>query len=244
MAREPKKDLEQKAASEDLARDMPAIADESAESFVSLITPEKFQERIEQLRARTTITNDKGETIAFESEAKDAFVDAFQRGYPVIASTLDSLHKMGTFLNEVRIKLKPHKLYHTWLEYAGIPRGTAQSYVQACRRFGDDLPRFAPLGIKKILIASRLPDCVEYLKKHEKDIASLTAQELEKQVKQLRLKARKKGSGGRPATYLEIGKVIIRPSLDGTRLTIEGLTKGKQKEIIDTLNALLSQAKD
>ena len=153
---------------------------------------------------------------------------------------MDGLYKLGAFLDDVRAKLKPRKLYHTWLEYAGIPQGTAQSYVQAYNRFGEELPRFASLGIKKLLIASRLPDCVEYVKQHEEEIVSSSAQELEKQVRQLRQKGKKKGRSGRKPEYLEFGKVRIRSSHDGTRLSIEGINKSKQDEIMEAVIALLS----
>jgi hypothetical protein len=221
-----------------------AAPSEGPPSVAGLIAPEKLKERVEQLRALETITNDKGEEVSFDGEAKEIFVEAFEAGYPVIASTLDSLYSLGRFLHDVRTKLKPHKLYYKWLEYAGIPQGTAQSYVQAYNRFGEELPRFAPLGIKKLLIASRLPNCVEYVEQHEDDIAALSADELAKQIKQIRQKGRKKGKGGRKPTYEEIGKVRIRPALDGSRLTVEGLTKAQQKEILEAIKALLSQGKE
>ena len=221
-----------------------AAPSEAPPSVAGLIAPEKLKERVEQLRALETITNDKGQEVPFEGEAKEIFVEAYEQGYPVIANTLDSLYSLGRFLDDVRTKLKRHKLYYKWLEYAGIPQGTAQSYVQAYNRFGEELPRFAPLGIKKLLIASRLPNCVEYVEEHEDDIAALSADELAKQIKQLRQKGRKKGKGGRKPTYLDIGKVRIRPSQDGTRLIIEGTTQAKQKEIIEAIKGLLSQEKE
>ena len=112
--------------------------------------------------------------------------------------------------------------------------------MQAYNRFGEELPRFASLGIKKLLIASRLPDCVEYVKQHEEEIVSSSAQELEKQVRQLRQKGKKKGRSGRKPEYLEFGKVRIRSSRDGTRLSIEGINKSKQDEIMEAVIALLS----
>lgn len=216
---------------------------ELPQSGAGLISPGKLQERLQQLRSLATITNDKGEEVPFEGVAKDSFVVAFETGYPVIASALDSLYNLGRFLDDVRTKLKPHKLYHTWLEYAGIPQGTAQSYVQAYNRFGEELPRFAPLGIRKLLIVSRLPNCVEYIKEHEEDIASGSTEELEKKVKLLRQERRKKGKADRKPTYLEIGRLRIRSSQDGKRMTIEGTTKSKQKEIMEALKTLLSQEK-
>ncbi len=244
MAKRDRKVAQPKDESVTTPTDALAAPPEAPQSVAGLIAPEKLQERVEQLRALGTITNDKGEEVPFDGEAKEIFVEAFERGYPVIANTLDSLFSLGRFLGEVRTKLKPHKLYYKWLEYAGIPQGTAQTYVQAYNRFGEELPRFAPLGIKKLLIASRLPNCVEYVEQHEEDIAALSADELAKQIKRIRQKGRKKGRGGRKPTYEEIGRVRIRPSQDGTRLIIEGTTQAKQKEIIGAIKSLLSQEKE
>ncbi len=205
-----------------------------------LISAEKMEEKIRDLRARTSIMNDRGEEAAFTGEDKEVFISAFEQGYPVIDRALTGLYALGEFLHGVRKKLKPRKLYHTWLEYAGIPQGTAQNYVQAYRRYGEELPRFAPLGIKKLLIASRLPNCVEYVQEHEQDIAAQSAQEFEKKVKEIR-KKKKDGRGGRKPVYIEVGGYRIRPSLDGNRLTIEGITPTQQSRLIEAVKGLLSQ---
>ena len=211
---------------------------------VDLIPPEVFQGKIEALRGLSTIRNDKGVDVDFDGQAKEDFLTAFEEGYPILERTLSGLYELGSFLHGVRAKLRPHKLYHAWLDYAGIPRGTAQSYVQAYERYGGRLPRFAALGIRKLLIASRLPDCAEYVEQHEHEIASQTTEELEKQVKALR--QRKEGQGkkaGRKPRYFSIGSCRIRPSMDGTKITIEGMTKKTQDELIEAIKKLLSQAK-
>lgn len=210
-----------------------------------LIPHEVFQDKIAALRERATIKNDKGEDVDFEGEAKENFVAAFEEGYPILKRTLSGLYELGTFLHGVRTKLKPHKLYHSWLDYAGIPRGTAQSYVQACERYQDKLPRFAALGIRKLLIASRLPDCADYVEQHEQEIASQTTEELEKEVKKLRQrKPAKETKVGRKPTYFSIGSYRIRPSLDGNKITIEGMTKKEQADFLAAIKELLSRKKD
>jgi len=225
------------------AEALPSISS-APEGSVGLIPQEKLHERIQQLRGLTLIRNDKGEEVAFDGTVKEDFLSAFEAGYPVIERTLASLYDLGGFLHGVREKLKPHKLYHTWLDYAGIPQGTARNYLQAYERYGEQLPRFAPLGIKKLLIASRLPNCVEYIEEHEKDIAEQSAVELEKSVQQLRQRRQKKSNAGRKPKYFDIGRFRLRPSLDGTRLTIEGITETKQAELIEALKVLLSEVKD
>jgi len=209
-----------------------------------LIPHEVLQDKIRALRERVTIRNDKGEDVTFEGTAKEDFVTAFEEGYPILKRTLAGLYELGTFLHGVRTKLKPHKLYHAWLDYAGIPRGTAQSYVQAYERYRDRLPRFAALGIRKLLIASRLPDCADYLELHEHEIASQTTEEFEKEVKKLRQrKPSRETKVGRKPIYVSIGSYRVRPSLDGNKITIEGMTKKEQEDFLEAIKELLSHKK-
>jgi hypothetical protein len=204
-----------------------------------------FQNKVKALRECTTITNDRGEEIVFDGEAKEDFVSAFEAGYPVLQKTLTGLYELGSFLLGVRAKLKPLKLYHTWLDYAGIPRGTAQSYVQACDRYREKLPQFSGLGIRKLLIASRLPDCVDYVEKHEQEIAAQTAKELEKQVKRLRQQKQHKATRvGRKPKYISVGAYRLRPSMDGSKITIEGTSKSEQEDLIVAIKELLSRSKE
>ena len=209
-----------------------------------LIPPEVFQNKIEALRGLSTIRDDKGDNVDFDGQAKEDFLSAFEEGYPILERTLSGLYELGSFLHAVRTKLRPHKLYHAWLDYAGIPRGTAQSYLQAYERYGGRLPRFAALGIRKLLIASRLPDCAEYVEQHEQEIASQTTEELEQQVKALRQRkeSRRKKAGRKPR-YLPVGSYRIRPSMDGTKITIEGMTKKTQDELIEVVKRWLSRDK-
>jgi hypothetical protein len=220
-------------------------SEEFARSDLALIPHEVFQGKIKALRERTTITNDKGEEIVFDGVAKEDFVGAFEAGYPVLQKTLAGLYELGSFLLGVRAKLKPQKLYHTWLDYAGIPRGTAQSYVQACDRYREKLPQFSGLGIRKLLIASRLPDCVDYVEKHEQEIAAQTAEELERQVKRLRQQKHKKATRvGRKPKYVSVGAYRIRPSMDGSKITIEGMTKSEQEDFMSAIKEMLSRKKE
>ena len=181
MARKAQKDVEKKEESLATPADALVTPAEELDSGVKLIPRDKLQERIEQLQSLTKITNDNQVEIAFEGQPKKDFIEAFESGYPVIEKALASLYDLGHFLYGVRAKLKPAKLYHAWLEYAGIPQGTARNYVQAYERYREQLPRFASLGIKKLLIASRLPNCVEYVAEHEEAIAACTADEFAKE---------------------------------------------------------------
>jgi hypothetical protein len=180
---------------------------EVAEMPVGMISHDRFLAKIQALRERETIRNDKDEDVPFDGETKDDFIRACEESYPVIERTLGSVYEMGSFLREVRDRLKPKKLYPTWLELTGIPQGTAQNYVQASERYSDRLPQFAHLGIKKLLIASRLKNCVEYVQKHEQAIAEQTAEELEKKVKALRGKrVAETGDGrGRRPMSMQVG---------------------------------------
>jgi len=213
---------------------------QSVQADVALISEEKSQEKIEALRDQTTINNDKGEEVAFDGEAKEVFIGAFEEGYPVIERALSSIYELGSFLFDVRKRLKPHKLYYAWLEYAGIPERTASNYVQVYERYAESLPKFGHLGIKKLLTAARLKNCVEYVEKNERAIAEQSADELDKAVKALRSTKKTTGTGkGRRPTWIPVGKCRIRPSMDGTKLVIEGITKKKQVELIEAIKGLL-----
>jgi hypothetical protein len=141
----------------------------------------------------------------------------------------------------VKEKLKPHKLYYRWLEHTGIPQRTAANYTQIHERYADRLPQFAHLGIRKLLTASRLKDCVDYVEQNEEVIAEQSTAELEQAVKDLRStkKTTGKARGPKP-TYEQLGKYRIRPSSDGTRVVVEGLSKKQQAEVIEAIRAVLS----
>lgn len=222
---------------------MPVPAPGVTEMPVGMISRDRFLAKIQALRERESIRNDKGVDVRFEGKTREDFIRACEESYPVIEKTLSSMYEMGSFLCGVRDRLKPEKLYHTWLETTGIPQGTAQNYVQAYERYTDHLPQFAHLGIKKLLIASRLEDCVQYVQKHEQTIAEQTAGELDKHVKALRMKRRaRSGDGrGRKPVFLQIGKFKICPSMNGSKLTIEGLSKDRQSRLIEAIKDLLSQ---
>ena len=161
---------------------MPVVAGKVADLPVGMISRDRFLAKIQSLRENETIRNDGGEDVPFEGETKEQFILACEQGYPVIEKALDSMFEMGRFLHKVRDQLRPYKLYYVWLEFTGIPLGTARNYLQAYERYRDRLPQFAHLGIKKLLIASRLNDCVDYVEKNEKVIATQTSAEFERQV--------------------------------------------------------------
>jgi hypothetical protein len=211
------------------------------QSDVALISKDKFMEKIQALRDQTSIKNDRAEEVPFEGEAKELFISAFEGGYPAIELALTSIYELGDFLYDVREKLKPHKLYYAWLDFAGIPQRTATNYVQVYERYTDKLLKFGHLGIKKLLTASRLPNCADYVAENEQTIAEQSAEELGRAVKALRSKRKKTETGrGRKPNYIEIGQSRIRPSMDGTKLIIEGITKKKQAELIEAIKGLLS----
>jgi hypothetical protein len=223
---------------------MPVSAPEAEEMPLAMISRDRFLAKIQTLRERETIKNDRDVEVPFKGETKADFIRACEESYPVIERTLSSMYEMGNFLRGVRDRLKPKKLYHTWLELTGIPQGTAQNYVQASERYSDRLPQFAHLGIKKLLIASRLDDCVEYVQKHEQVIQEQTAEELEKRVRALRRRRETRTGGGdgrgRKPISLQVGRFKIYPSMDGTKLRIDGLSKTKQAKLIQALKDMLS----
>ncbi len=209
---------------------------------VELVPRDRFERAVQGLRKSVTIKNDKGEEVAFTGETKEVFIGLFQKAYPVIGTMMQSLYETGHLLSEVRKALKPQRLFLTWIRYTGIPERTAYNYLRVYEGFGEDLLQFSHLGIKRLLIASRLPNCSEYVQNYEEVIATEPAAELEKKVQTLRSKGKRR-AGGRKPTYVEVGGCKVRPSGDGTKIIIEGLTSERQKEILEGVKELLSKSK-
>jgi hypothetical protein len=156
---------------------------------------------------------------------------------------MQSLYETGHLLSEVRKALKPQKLFLTWIRYTGIPERTAYNYLRVYEGFGEHLANLSHLGIKRLLIASRIPNCAEYVQDNEEMIATEPAEEFEKKVQTLRAK-RKKKKGGRTPMFVEVAGCKVRPSGDGTKILIEGLSAKRQKEIMEGIKTLLSKGKE
>lgn len=204
---------------------------------ISLITHEKFKEQINTLRESTTIKNDKGVDVAFEGKDKEEFILLVEEAYPIAEKMAMTMTETGRFLYKVRDALKPKKLFLTWLKITGFPERNSYNYMHVYKRFGERLPQFSHLGIRKLLAAAHLKDCVDYVEKHEETIAREPAEEFEKQVKN-RLKERKKtGDGrGRKPSYTKFGECKLRLSDDGTKISVEGLSKEQQSALFKVIN--------
>lgn len=219
---------------------------EVADSAAAVVGEDRFEQIMAALDRRKKITDDKGEEIDFTGEVKKEFVGACKTAYPVIKKTYEGIKELGRILGEVRSKLKPLGIYHAWLEFIHLPRRTAQNYVQVSDRYKEHLPDFAHLGIKKLLIASRLEDCTDYVAQNLPKIEEESAEELESEIKAVlkkTRKARKKG-GGRPSTALILGGCTVRASSKGDKISIEGLTKSRQVQVLEGLKSLLSPDKE
>ncbi len=208
---------------------------------VSIVTPDQFAQQIEALRLSKTIKNDEGEEVKFEGKDKEEFIRLVQEGYPVVKKMVETISETGGFLYKVRKILKPKKLFLSWMKFTGFPRRNSYNYLLVYRRFGDKLPQFSHLGIRKLLAASKLKNCVEYIEKHAEAIAKVSAEEFEKTVRKLRAKNKKTDGRGRKPSYTEVGGCKVRQSTDGTRIVIEGLSKDKQKALFEAIKASLSQ---
>ncbi|MFH0825211.1 MAG: hypothetical protein V2B18_20865, partial [Pseudomonadota bacterium] len=155
--------------------------------------------------------------------------------------TYEGINELGTILSEVRSKLRPLGVYHAWLEFINLPRRTAQNYVQVADRYKEQLPEFAHLGIKKLLIASKLDNCADYVSKNLPKLEEGTAEQLEKEIKAALKKTRKtkKRGGGRPSQAIKLGACTVRASSKGDKITIEGLSKNRQVELLEALKGWL-----
>jgi hypothetical protein len=214
------------------------------EGTISVITPHQIAQQIETLRESTTIHDDADKEVAFEGETKDEFIRLVEAAYPVAKRMAESMNETGAFLAEVRRILKPKKLFLTWMAYTGFPRRSAYNNLLVHERFGEKLPQFSHLGIRKLLAASHLEDCVAYVEKHEEEIVKEPAEAFEKRVRKLRTK-RKKGEGrGRKPKYTEVDGCKVRLSDDGTRISIEGLSKKRQAALFEVIKDSLSQPKE
>lgn len=232
-----KQEIEESALA-DLEEALPAQRE-----TMTLVSSDKFEKTVQGLRESATIRNDKGEEVPFEGDTKEVFIGLFQKAFPVMGAMMQSLYKTGHLLSEVRKALKPQKLFLTWIRYTGIPERTAYNYLRVYEGFGDHLPQLSHLGIKRLLIASRIPNCAEYVQDNEETIATEPAEEFEKQVRTLRAKREKK-KGGRKPKFVEVAGCKVRPSGDGTRILIEGLSAKKQQEIMEGIKELLSKGKE
>jgi hypothetical protein len=210
---------------------------------MTLVPRDKFEKAVQGLQESVTIKNDKGEEVPFDGDTKEAFIGLFQKAYPVMGAMMQSLYETGHLLSEVRKALKPQKLFLTWIRYTGIPERTAYNYLRVYEGFGEQLPQLSHLGIKRLLIASRIPNCAEYVQDNEEIIATEPAEEFEKQVRTLRAKREKK-KGGRKPKFVEVAGCKVRPSGDGTKILIEGLTAKRQKEVLEGIKELLSKSKE
>ncbi len=173
-------------------------AEEIAKAEVKLMPAEKFQAQIEDLKLATTIVNDDGQEVDFEGAAKENFIRLFQIAYPVMNRMTTALDEGGRLISEVRHTLKPKKLFLTWMRYTGIPQTTAYNYLRVYDRFGSHLPELSHLGMKRLLIASSAPKCVEYVKNNEQTIAKEPPEALLKKMHELRAKNRARTKPGRP----------------------------------------------
>ncbi|AFM23335.1 hypothetical protein [Desulfomonile tiedjei] len=210
---------------------------------ISLIPHEKFKEQINALRKSTTIKNDKGEEVEFEGEDKEQFIRLAEEAYPIAEKMAMTMTETGRFLGKVRHTLKPKKLFLTWMKITGFPERNSYNYMHVYERFGDKLPLFSHLGIRKLLAAAHLKDCVEYVEKHEEVIARESAEEFEKKVRN-RVEASKKKSRdgrGRKPKYTALGECKLRLSGDGTKISVEGLSKKQQSALFEAIKGWLSQ---
>jgi hypothetical protein len=174
--------------------------------------------------------------------AKEDFITACEDGYPIVERTLNSIYEIGKLLHEVRSKLKKKKLYHTWLAFVGIPERTAQNYVQAYDRFSDRLPEFSCLGIKKLLIASKIPNHIRYVEANLERLTQQTAKDFEDEVNALLGKPVTKSGKTMGRNQMKIGNYKIT-TFEGTgKIVIECTDESDQGRLIQDLTNLYSSS--
>lgn len=225
--------------------DLPTVQDSpEAESVVGVVSPEVVEEKVRTLERMNRIMGDVGKEIAFEGEDKALFVANVRKGYKILASLVHSISQTGEFLAEAQSQLKGTGLWLRFLEEIGFGRRSAYNYIQIHSAFGEKLPQFAHLGIRKLQAASRLHDPVKYVEEHLTQIADEPADKFEENV---RASLKKKVSTGKKrgpkSRVIEHGEVRLLPSRDGKSLRVEGLSPDLQEKIIQALNDLLSKGK-
>jgi hypothetical protein len=98
-----------------------------------------------------------------------------------------------------------------------------------------------------LLIASQFKEPLTYLEEHEDQIARASTREFQKMVAQEKRQSRvgmKKDSRSDTIHDLGYRGVRVIQTWNGKSLTIQGLNKGLQEDIINALNALFSQLKE
>ncbi len=166
--------------------------EELAPIGVQLIPADRFQADIKALRRATRIANDRGQEVDFSGEAKENFIKLYQSAYRIMNRMATALNEGGRLLSEVRQTLKPQGLFSTWIRYTGMPESTVYNYLRVYDRFGSHLPELSHLGMKKLLIASGAPNCVDYVKNNEQTIAKEPAEALLRRISELRATRKKK----------------------------------------------------
>jgi PAS domain S-box-containing protein len=218
--------------SETASQVAPATGSEATTRRVWLSLEERFQRKVKKLQDRHKIRNDEGEIVLFYGKPKEDFIHAFEQSYPLIElieRPTKGMIELGPFLYKVRDRLRPYNLYRSWLNSTGISLVIADKYLRAYDRYRGRLRQFAQLGIEKLLIVSRLKDCIKYVDEHKETIASQTAEELKNQVEALCWErgyhSEKQGRQGTEGTQ-------VFPSTDATRSRNEGHTKQPQRQLI------------
>lgn len=222
-----------------LVNDVPVQDVQTTGGQVQLISPDKFKEQIDGLRQSGTIKNDKDEEVPFDGETKEEFIKFCEEGYFVVEKMMAAVYETGKFLHEVRKILKPKKLFLTWMNFTGLQERRSYRYMKVYERFGERLPDFAHLGIRKLLAATHLKKCVEYLDEHREDAETQTAEQFEQTIRDLIANKKKKGAAGRKPLYEAIAGYKMRRSEDGKKLVIDGLSKKRQNELFEAIKALL-----
>ena len=181
--------------------------------------------------------------MAFEGETKEEFIRFYEEGYQIIERMMTSIYETGHFLFEVRQVLKPKKLFLTWMTLTGLQERNSYRYLKIYQRYRDHLPDFSHLGIRKLLAAAKLKNCVDYLEEHVEDAEKQTVQQFEETIRKLK-GTRKKDGRGRKPSYEEVAGYRMRRAKDGTKITIEGLSMKSQEELFKAIKKLLSKEKD
>ncbi len=147
---------------------------------------ESAHRKIRRVYRRSTIMTDRGRSCPFNGEIKTYYVGKLAEAlHKTEGFRLQVCVEAGRLLSEVKPRLKKHRLYNQFLRDLDLSRSTAHNYVRLWVAFGESLPRFFHLSMRKlVVIAAAANDPCLFCRENEEMILKTSLEDLRKIFKQ------------------------------------------------------------
>jgi protein gp37 len=211
-------------------------------SVVRMVDQSEFKAKIEALRQRKTIKDDKGDEIAFIDDLKTSFVTDVENAYPVLGAVVTNFWETGKFLYEVSERQKKNRLWGEFQNTVGLRKSATNNYIRVYKRFGGRLGEYGYLGVSKLQDVARLKDPFGFLEAHKEEVEKGDVRSVTKMVRaEVDAKRTKKSKKG--PQHVDVGSFRIKLATNGRVLTIQNLNKDMQNKLVEHLKEFLSQEK-